>query len=196
MHNEQADLETDVMTDVFRQDMVGDQPHDMVNTDEIFSKGDSIVKWDHPERDRMIEFANILAASELQLDCPLRHRFTKGLYIREITCPAGASIVTKILKQQHPFTLSEGEVSIYTEDGVVRRKAPFTGITEPGTQRAIYCHTHVVWTTYHTNPENITDLDKLEAMQVAEAFEVIDRDASRIEVVDFTTGDISLLEAK
>lgn len=157
--------------------------------------GERIVKWNHPDRDKMVAFVDAIEQSGPLLDCPVRHRFTKGLYIREITCPPGANIVTKVLKQQHPFTLSEGEVSIYTEDGgVVRIKAPFTGITEPGTQRAIHCHTRVVWTTYHPNPDNVTDLDILELRQVAEPTELIDRDAARIEVTDFTTGDLKLLE--
>jgi hypothetical protein len=160
-------------------------------------KGESIVKWNHPNREAMIDFIDAIQASGPLLDCPVRHRFTKGLYIREITCPAGAHIVTKILKQQHPFTLSEGRVSIYTEDkGVVKIEAPFTGITEPGTQRAIFCHTRVVWTTYHPNPDNITDLDLIEAMQVAAHDEVIDVENSRIEVADFTTGDVALLKSQ
>ena len=141
-----------------------------------------------------------MALVKLMGTCPLErypvtHTFTKGLYMREIRCPAGSLIVTRILKEQHPFTLSKGVCSVWTDDrGVVQIRAPFTGITEPGTQRVIFCHTDVVWTTYHANPENMSNIEQLEARITAEADEVIDAPANRIDVIQLVTDEVLRLE--
>ena len=47
---------------------------------------------------------------------------------------------------------------------------PFSMISEPGTKRLAYTHTEVVWTTVHHNPDNETDLEKLEEMIIAENY--------------------------
>ena len=39
------------------------------------------------------------------IDCPLVHRFTEGLYVREIFMPAGSLITSKIHKTQHQYPL-------------------------------------------------------------------------------------------
>ena len=77
--------------------------------------------------------------------CPLRHTFADGSYIREITMPKGMLFVTKIHKITHPYFLLKGDVSVLTEEGVVRIKAPFHGITLSGTKRVIYTHEDTVW---------------------------------------------------
>jgi uncharacterized protein YbdZ (MbtH family) len=96
------------------------------------------------------------------LDFPVVNRFTPGLYLREVSVPAGSLVVTKIHKTEHPFVVSKGKISVWTEDkGVVQIEAPYTGITKPGTRRVCFCHTDTVWTTFHPTTE--TDLEKLEA---------------------------------
>ena len=98
-----------------------------------------------------------------QVGCPLVHRFTPGLYIREIFMPKGTLVVSKIHKTEHPFVVSKGRVSVWTADaGVVHLQAPHCGITKPGTRRLLYMHEDVVWTTFHPTQE--TDVEKIEAM--------------------------------
>lgn len=95
------------------------------------------------------------------IEPPLRHLFTPGLYTREIFLPAGSIAVTKIHKTEHPFVISLGSVTVWTkEDGVVTLRAPHTGVTKPGTHRAILVHEDTIWSTFHPTPE--TDLEKIE----------------------------------
>lgn len=97
-----------------------------------------------------------------QVDLPLTHRFTPGLYIREISMPKGALVVSKIHKTEHPFVVSKGHAAVWVEGvGVVQIKAPYTGITKPGTRRILYIHEDCVWTTFH--PTNKTDPKEIEA---------------------------------
>lgn len=96
-----------------------------------------------------------------QCELPLVHRFTPGMYIREIHMPKGALVVSKVHKTKHPFVILKGKVSVWSEEnGVVNLEAPYTGITRPGTRRILYIHEDCIWTTFHATNE--TDLEKLE----------------------------------
>lgn len=106
-------------------------------------------------------------------DCfPLKHSFADGVYVREITVPKGALIVGKIHKVAHPFFLLKGEISILTEEGIIRLKAPFAGITPAGTKRIVYHHEDTVFTTIHVTKE--VDIDKIEEEIIAKSFEEFD----------------------
>ena len=88
---------------------------------------------------------------------PLIHTFGDGFYTRNISMPKGQLITTGIHKKEHPFFVMKGDVSVLTEDGVHRIKAPYNGITQPGTKRLIYIHEDTVWITVH-----ITDAKTVE----------------------------------
>lgn len=91
------------------------------------------------------------------INCPLVHRFTEGLYVREIFFPAGSLITSKIHKTQHQFFLLKGAVSVWINDSEeVYLEAPYIGITEPGTRRVFYVWEDCVWATSHPNPNNET----------------------------------------
>tara|TARA_R110002153_G_C13263379_1_gene492620 strand:- start:667 stop:1272 length:606 start_codon:yes stop_codon:yes gene_type:complete len=91
---------------------------------------------------------------------PVKHTFAGGCYVREIHNPANELIVTKIHKKEHPFFLMKGEMSILTEDGIEHIKAPYQGITKPGTKRAIYTHEECIFITVHaTSNTTIEDVE-------------------------------------
>ena len=91
---------------------------------------------------------------------PVKHTFAGGCYIREIYNPANELIITKIHKKEHPFFLMRGEMSILTETGIQHIKAPYQGITKPGTKRAIYTHEECTFITVHaTNNTTIKDVE-------------------------------------
>ena len=102
---------------------------------------------------------------------PLTHTFADGLYIREIFNPKDELIITKIHKTTHPYFLLKGEMSILTEHGYVRVKAPHYGITKAGTKRIIRTHEDCVFVTVHRTNE--TDLHKIEDELIAKDFQEI-----------------------
>jgi ribosome-associated translation inhibitor RaiA len=122
-------------------------------------------------------------ASQDQIEIPLKHYFSKGVYAREITIPAGSIIVGKIHKHTNLNMLIKGEITIISVDGAKRMKAPCTIVSSPGVKRLAYAHEETVWTTIHGTDE--TDLEKIE-----EAF--IAKDYS--EVVGISAQDLKLLE--
>lgn len=99
------------------------------------------------------------------IDIPVKHHFSQGVYAREITIPAGVTLVGKIHKFQQLNILSKGQMLVTTDDGVRRVKAPFTVVSPPGTKRAAYALTECVWTTIHGTDE--TDVDIIEAQYIA-----------------------------
>lgn len=103
---------------------------------------------------------------------PLKHTFADGCYIREIFNPKGELIVTKIHKVAHPYFLLKGDMSIATEEGPKRVKAPYYGVTPAGTKRIIYTHEDCVFVTVHVTKE--TDLRKIEEEVIAKDFLEID----------------------
>ena len=92
--------------------------------------------------------------------CPLKHTFVDGAYIREIFMPKGVLLTSKIHKICHPYFVMKGDCSVLTDEGVVRIKAPYHGITQPGTKRILYMHKDTVWITVHvTKHKNLTQIE-------------------------------------
>jgi quercetin dioxygenase-like cupin family protein len=85
---------------------------------------------------------------------PVTHRFTPGLYVREIFMPAGAIVVSATHKFEHPFIVSKGRCSVWRDgEGWETIAAPHTGITAPGTRRLLLIHEDTIWTTFHVTEE-------------------------------------------
>lgn len=92
--------------------------------------------------------------------CPLNHRFTDGLYVREIFMPAGSMITSKIHKTQHQYFILKGAVSVWIDEGKeIYLEAPYIGVTEPGTRRVLYIWEDCIWATAHVNPNNEDEIE-------------------------------------
>lgn len=116
-------------------------------------------------RDKVIAIENEMRKLE-QIEIPVRHYFSQGVYAREITIPAGTVLTGHIHKFEQLNILSAGEMSVLTENGMRRVQAPFTVVSPPGTKRIAFAHTECVWTTIHGTDE--TDLEKIEAHFIAQ----------------------------
>lgn len=89
------------------------------------------------------------------INFPLVHRFTDGLYVREISVPRGTLLTSKVLKYQHQFFLLKGSLSMWNDGGEeVYIQAPFIGITEANTRRVVYVWEDCTFATSHPNPLN------------------------------------------
>lgn len=106
-----------------------------------------------------LESALMVIDKHIPSEIPTFHKFTPGMYVREIHVPAGAIFTSVTHKTQHPFVLSKGVCDICNEVGkVTRYEAPHTGITNPGTRRVFLVHSDIVFTTFHAT--DITDPDE------------------------------------
>lgn len=98
-----------------------------------------------------------------QLPIPVFHHFADGLYAREITIKAGTILTGKVHSGEHLNIVSQGRIAVWTEDGMTIVQAPYTMVSHPGTKRVGFALTDTTWTTIHANPQNLDDLDALEA---------------------------------
>lgn len=127
-----------------------------------------------PTKNELLDDLEVALARLPRVELPVTHRFTPGMYIREIQIPAGVMLTSMTHKTEHPFVISQGRIKVTSDtEGSVVYEAPYTGITKPGTRRALHAETDVVWTTFHATEE--TDVDKI-CQQILE-----DKDVSHIE---------------
>lgn len=92
---------------------------------------------------------------------PTDHLFLPGMYIRKIFMPAGSLLTSMQHKTTHPFVILSGKLRVMDQMEAVEYEAPFVGVTEAGTKRILYIHEDTTWLTFHANPQNITDPDKM-----------------------------------
>jgi hypothetical protein len=98
------------------------------------------------------------------VDLPLIHRFTPGLYVREIFMPAGTLCTSKIHKTEHPYVVLTGKALVLIPgQGVELIEAGKVGITQPGTRRLLAILEDCRWLTFHPiEEEEQGDLQMIE----------------------------------
>ena len=89
------------------------------------------------------------------------HRFAPGLYVRELTVPAGCVIVGKVHKHESVNILVKGSALVACDGRVEKVSAPLTFVSGPGRQKAAYVLEDMTWINVHPTQE--TDLVKIEA---------------------------------
>lgn len=89
------------------------------------------------------------------------HRFAPGLYVRELTVPAGCVIVGKVHKHESVNILVKGSALLACDGRVEKVSAPLTFVSGPGRQKAAYVLDDMTWINVHPTQE--TDLVKIEA---------------------------------
>ena len=100
-----------------------------------------------------------------EVTCRTEHVFTPKLYTRIIFMPRGTFITSKIHKTTHPFVVMEGKCLVYNtlkpKQPAEEVKAPYFGVTKPGTRRAIMVLEDTVWITFHsTEKTTVEEVEK------------------------------------
>lgn len=124
-----------------------------------------------------------IAASEArmlslpQAPCPVVHRFGPGIYIREVTLPAGAMAIGHRQRHEHTNMMLKGRVRLQQDDGSWRELvAPLFFIGKPG-RKIGYVIEETVWQNIYATSE--TDIETLEAMLLEKSDGWIAADAQR-----------------
>lgn len=96
------------------------------------------------------------------------HRFADGIYSRQLSIPAGTTLVSKTHARECFFLVLSGELGVYRDDGALAERITGPAIfTMPAGKRAVYAHTDVVCMTMHRldNPKT-KDLEEVEAQVI------------------------------
>lgn len=109
--------------------------------------------------------------SQPQVELEYLHHFAPGVYMREMRIPAGTVVTGAIHKHDHLNILIKGELSVWTENGMKRIKAPAVIPSKAGIKRAGYAHEDSAWITVCHNPSNEQKLEKLWDLLVTNSYE-------------------------
>jgi hypothetical protein len=119
-------------------------------------------------RDNIAGFESALLAMP-QIDLPIQHHFSDGIYGREMFVPAGAGFTGKIHKTEHMSILLSGEMLIKTTTGAAEHiVAPCMFISPADTKKAGVAVTDSVFMTIHGTHER--DINKLELELVSDSY--------------------------
>lgn len=98
-----------------------------------------------------------------QTECPVVHHFGPGIYVREVTLPAGSIAIGHAQKREHLNIFHKGKVAIVNDGNINVIEAPLIFTGKPG-RKVGYIIEDVVWWNIYSNPTNERDIDKLEEM--------------------------------
>jgi hypothetical protein len=97
-----------------------------------------------------------------QIKCEEKHHFGPGLYIKEVTMPAGSVIVGKHHKVEHLCNMMSGRMIIVNPDGSRHELvAPTTFVAKPGRKVAYIIETVIFQNIYSTDETNIQKLENM-----------------------------------
>lgn len=102
-----------------------------------------------------------------QLDLPLTHRFAPGVYMREISMPAGSFVIGHEHRTEHLNVILSGTVLVSLDGVVGQIVGPCTFVSKPGVRKVLFNLTDVLWATIH--PTHETDIDRLEALLIVKS---------------------------
>lgn len=113
-----------------------------------------------PMRSQIIEIEAAMKKLP-QIEIPVRHFFSHGIYAREITVPQGALITGVIHKQPQVNILSYGAMRVSIDEDIEEISASHTVVSAPGVKRIAYALTDCVWTTIvHTFLTDVAQIEK------------------------------------
>ena len=95
-----------------------------------------------------------------QVEMPLLHDFSPGLYIRRIFMPKGTFVIGRTHKTEHFNIVISGAANVMMDGEISFIQAPAMFKSGPGVRKVLYILEDMIWATTHATEE--TDLEKLE----------------------------------
>lgn len=129
----------------------------------------SIISSESTAEEKVLAIEAVMREKGTPIVIEARHYFAPGLYAREITIPKDTLATSKIHLFEHIDIISKGEISVLTDEGMKRIKAPATFVSKPGLKRIGYAHEETVWISIIACNE--TDPEKAEKLLVVDTQE-------------------------
>lgn len=114
-----------------------------------------------PEKRRVEILVRILRECE-QVEMPVTHRFSPGIYTREIFMPADTYVIGHIHKTRHLNVVLTGRASVLIEGEMHEFVAPCVFESGAGVQKVLHIHEDCRWMTIHANPGDSRDVAAIE----------------------------------
>jgi hypothetical protein len=121
-------------------------------------------------RHRIQEFEDILLTHD-QVDIPVTQYFCNGVYVREITIPAGTLLTGKIHTHPCLSIVLTGEMEVITDEGPKHVVAPLIYESPAGVKRAGRALTDCRWLTIHPHQGDELDAEAMAKLLTVDTFE-------------------------
>lgn len=99
-----------------------------------------------------------------QVEVPLEHRFAPGIYLREVTMPAGTLVIGHEHKTEHFNIVLSGRARVMIGGKVQEVVAPCILKSEVGVRKILLIQEEMRWVTVHPTEE--TDIERLEDLLI------------------------------
>lgn len=92
-----------------------------------------------------------------QVEIPVVHRYSGGIYAREIIIPADTLLTGRIYKDDHFDVMVYGDVTVSSDDGLKRLQGFNIFPSKQGKKRAGYTHSETKWITFCSSKEMLNE---------------------------------------
>lgn len=110
-----------------------------------------------------------LQEAMLPIQCPQpepTHFFAPGMYLRELTVPAGMLLVGKIHKHSHFLVVTKGRAEVISEFGRTIVEPGHISVSQAGVKRVVLALEDTQFITVHLNSTDTQDLAVVEAEHI------------------------------
>jgi len=127
------------------------------DTHEVSDQSDAL-----PTREKIQSLQEAMLHMQSEQPEP-RHFFAPGMYLRELTVPAGMLMVGKIHKHEHFLLVLRGRAAVISEFDRVVVEAGHISNSPAGVKRIVLALEDTQFVTVHVNKEDSQDLTIIEA---------------------------------
>jgi hypothetical protein len=118
-----------------------------------------------PTRDQIIQLQESMLPIQCQQPEPT-HFFAPGMYLRELTVPAGMLLVGKTHKHAHFLVVTKGRAEVLSEFGRTIVEPGHISISQAGVKRIVLALEDTQFITVHLNSSDTQDLEVIEAEHI------------------------------
>jgi hypothetical protein len=118
-----------------------------------------------PTRDQIIQLQEAMLPIQCSQPEPT-HFFAPGMYLRELTVPAGMLLVGKTHKHAHFLVVTKGRAEVLSEFGRTVVEPGHISISQPGVKRVVLALEDTQFITVHLNSSDTQDLEVIEAEHI------------------------------
>jgi len=131
-----------------------------------------------PTREQIVRLQEAMLPHQTKQPEPT-HFFAPGMYLRELTVPAGMLLVGKTHRHAHFLVVTKGRAEVISEFGRTVVEPGHVSVSQAGVKRVVLALEDTQFITVHLNPSDTQDLTVVEAEHIEP--EVLELGASPVQ---------------
>jgi hypothetical protein len=118
-----------------------------------------------PTREQIVRLQEAMLPQQCEQPEPT-HFFAPGMYLRELTVPAGMLLVGKTHRHAHFLVVTKGRAEVISEFGRTLVEPGHISVSQAGVKRVVLALEDTQFITVHLNPSDTQDLSIVEAEHI------------------------------